>query len=204
MNSSIGAVGSAIFEKIFPRFCFRYKYRDGEYSAMGPFTDVVFNAEYDEEITSLNSYNVEEPYNKTMTNVIKSIDLYYFVPSDIPKDVVQVDLLYKQENSNVVYSIDNIKYTDSEWSEVGSGQLATNPVSGVDLGFGEMSSHKGRYNISTESIHAALPENQLLRPWDNVPRSALAQEVVGNRIVYGNYLQNLDISASESLADFDI
>ena len=193
MNSAIEDVNSAIFEKIFPRFCFRYKYRDGEYSAMGPFTDVVFNSEYDDGISSLNSYSTDEPYNKTMTNVIKSIDLYDFVPSDIPKDVVQVDLLYKQENSNVVYSIDNIKYTDSEWSKAGSGQLATNILpAGTPselVTFGEVSAHKGKYNISTESIHAALPENQLLRPWDNVPRSALAQEIVGNRIVYGNYTQ---------------
>ena len=43
-------------------------------------------------------------------------------------------------------------------------------------------------------IHAVLPSNQLLRPWDNVPRKALAQEIVGNRLVYGNYLQNYNLS----------
>ena len=37
------------------------------------------------------------------------------------------------------------------------------------------------------------PENQLLRSWDNVPKKALAQEITGNRIVYGNYEQNYDI-----------
>lgn len=189
MHSSVGSVGSAIFEKIFPRFCFRYKYRDGEYSAMGPFTDVVFNAEYDDGISSLNSYNVDEPYNKAMTNVIKSIDLYDFIPSDIPKDVVQVDILYKQENSSVVYSIANIGYTDAEWKENGSGQLAD---TSDYTEFSQVSNHKGKYSILTESIHAALPESQLLRPWDNVPRSALAQEVVGNRVVYGNYTQGYD------------
>ena len=58
-----------------------------------------------------------------MTNVIDSIDLYDFVPSDIPKDVVQVDILYKQENSNVVYSVANIKSTDDEFTADGSQQL---------------------------------------------------------------------------------
>ena len=42
-------------------------------------------------------------------------------------------------------------------------------------------------------IHAVLPSNQLLRPWDNVPRMALGQEIVGNRLVYGNYLQNYNL-----------
>jgi len=34
-----------------------------------------------------------------------------------------------------------------------------------------------------------LEETQLLRHYDNVPKKALAQEVVGGRIVYGNYFQ---------------
>ncbi len=42
-------------------------------------------------------------------------------------------------------------------------------------------------------IHAVLPSNQLLRPYDNVPRKALGQEIVGNRLVYGNYLQNYNL-----------
>jgi hypothetical protein len=42
-------------------------------------------------------------------------------------------------------------------------------------------------------IHAVVPSNQLLRPWDNVPRKALAQEVSANRLIYGNYLQNYTV-----------
>jgi len=52
---------------------------------------------------------------------------------------------------------------------------------------------QGSLQIETDMIHATLPANQLLRPWDNVPRSALAQEVTGNRVVYGNYIQNYDL-----------
>ena len=62
-----------------------------------------------------------------------------------------------------------------------------------------MSKHKGKYNISTENIHAALPESQLLRPWDNVPRSALAQEITGNRLVYGNYKQGYYLNEEPKL-----
>jgi hypothetical protein len=57
---------------------------------------------------------------------------------------------------------------------------------------------KGYMPITTEMIHAVLPANQLLRPWDNVPRKALAQELVGNRLVYGNYLQNYNLTNSST------
>ena len=39
-----------------------------------------------------------------------------------------------------------------------------------------------------------LPSNQLLRSWDNVPKKALAQEISGNRIIYGNYEQNYSLN----------
>ena len=42
-------------------------------------------------------------------------------------------------------------------------------------------------------VRSAVAANQLLRPWDNVPRAAKAQEIVGNRIVYANYLQNYNL-----------
>ena len=38
----------------------------------------------------------------------------------------------------------------------------------------------------------------MLRPWDNVPRKALAQEITGNRLVYGNYVQNFDLTGPYS------
>ena len=198
INTSKNVTSSAIFEKIFPRFCLRYKYRDGEYSAFGPFTEVVFNPEYDNLVNSFNAYSSDESYNKAMVNLVESIELYDFIPTDIPEDVVQVDILYKQENSPVIYSIANIKYTDSEWLEDGSSQFSE----GVET------RHKGKYVIASENLQAALPENQLLRAFDIVPKSALAQEVIGNRIVYGNYKQGYDfednkpgVNASQELRD---
>jgi len=44
----------------------------------------------------------------------------------------------------------------------------------------------------------------LLRSWDAVPRSAVAQEVVGNRLVYGNYKQNYDLKSGGVDIDFQI
>jgi len=210
INVGPSAPKPSLFEKILSRFAIRYKYEDGEYSAFGPFTDVIFNPTYPEDIGQDTFYNVQEPYNLAMLNTIESLDIYDFRPPDIPEDVVQVDILYKQEDSPVVYSVASIKPNDpipdgadfNYWNDFGFNQ---------DSGL-ENSEYKGKYPVTTENIYAAVPSNQLLRPWDNVPRKALAQEVTGSRIVYGNYTQNysldpnisilVDYVTRENLSDF--
>ena len=183
----------SIFEKVFPRFCYRYKYVDGSYSAFGPFTNPVFSAKHVENVNALNYYNLEHGHNRSMANTIESIELMDFVPSNIPLDVVQVDLLYKREDSNVVYSIANIRSGDDEFNVIGS-------ASGGDFDANTSSEkilrNRGRYLVKSENVYAAIPENQLLRSWDNVPKKAVAQEITGNRLVYGNYTQGYDLGSS--------
>jgi len=194
INDNKDSKERGIFEKVLPRFCYRYKYIDGEYSAFGPFTSVVFSAKHKDDINSKNYYSKKESRNVSMSNSIDSIELMDFVPFDIPKDVVQVDLLYKSENSNVVYSVANVKTKDKEFNAEGSYQ-------GVDdIYKGNLQEkNKGRYLITTENIYAALPENQALRPWDNVPKSAKAQEITGNRVVYANYKQGYNVDGAFEL-----
>ena len=163
-----------LFEKIFPRFSYRYKYQDGEYSSYAPFTDVVFKSLWGKDPSSVNydadnAYGTKEPYNNAMRNMLSSIDLMDFVSPYMPEDVAQIDLLYKQEDSNVIYILETIKSDDEEWLKIGSDNN---------------SKYKGSFTVTNENIYAALPENQLLRPWDNVPKNALAQEVTGNRVVH--------------------
>ena len=195
VNSNKDRSERGIFEKVLPRFCYRYKYADGEYSSFGPFTSVVFSANHKEDANGKSYYSTKESRNLSMANSIDSVELMDFVPFNIPKDVVQVDLLYKSENSNVVYSVANIKTKDKEFTAEGSYQ-------GVDEIYrgNIQEKNKGRYLITTENIYAALPENQSLRPWDNVPKSAKAQEITGNRVVYANYKQGYDVDGGFDLS----
>ena len=185
-----------IFEDIFPRFCTRYKYVDGEYSAFSPFTNVVFNPNVSGNYNSNNYFSSEESYNAAMVNDIESINIIDFVPSDIPEDVVQIDILYKQENSTVVYSVASVRIDDPEWSEFNAVEkglkvfkqgLANAMINANDY------IATGKLEIKTENLRGALPENQLLRIYDNVPTKALAQEITGNRLVYANYTQGYDL-----------
>jgi len=196
-----------IFEKVFPRFGYRYKYRDGEYSAFSPFTDVAFSPR------DFNIHPTKEPYNKGMETNVKTIRLSQFVPYDIPEDVVSVDLLYKSDNDPTIYSIETIKPTLSDgtnnpaWHNVSASsstidiqeQIGAQLFNNVFL----TPSHTGYYEISSDNIHVVLPENQLLRLYDNVPKKALAQDFTANRLIYGNYTQNLELGSFDNNIDLD-
>jgi len=184
-----------IFKLKFPRFATRYKYEDGEYSTFSPFSEVGF-------VPGDFRYKPSEGFNIGMENTVTSIELSDLVPKNIPKDVVQVDILYKESNSPNIYIVDSLKQDDPK--EHGTNLNVWNKKSNT-LGAGGSTS--GTYTITSEALYAAVPANQLLRPWDNVPRKALGQEVTANRIVYGNYLQNYDLNKvdnTEFKAEFDV
>ena len=184
-----------IFEKEFVRFATRYKYADGEYSAFSPFTQPVFIA------GTFGFHPIKDSHNVGMTNKLLSIKLQDLVPDHIPDDVVQLDILFKKDDSTTIYTIDSIKPGEANgyWDDTSYAEytvLDTTYTSGDDTNTShvqETLGYKGQYEVTTENIYAALPANQILRPWDNVPRKALAQEITGNRLVYGNYLQNYNL-----------
>ena len=162
-----------LFEFKFPRFSYRYKYEDNEYSTYAPFTEVAF-------IPGTLDYHPKKGYNLGMTNRITNIDLSGYIPNDIPLDVVEVDLLYKDDSSPNIYIADTFK-----------------PQDDVFTGETENFWFKNTYNLTNEAIYSVVESNQLLRSWDNVPRKALAQDLSGNRIIYGNYLQNYNLTVSD-------
>jgi len=114
------------------------------------------------------NYSPEEGYNLAMVNNIRQLTISNFIPSNIPINVTKVDILYKATNNANVYVVDTFTPTDPEWQD-------------------------NSFNIKTEIITSVVNANQLLRPYDNVPRKALAQEISANRLIYGNYTQNFNL-----------
>lgn len=178
-----------LFELKLARFSYRYRYDDGEYSAFAPFSELAFlPGPYD--------YSVDEAHNLGMINTVRKLVLKNFIPEPghRPIDVSEIDILYKETNTNNVYTIKTIKRgVDSEW------ELFT-PQDDV-LTFTEVQDElkKGELHITSESIHFTLPSNQILRGFDNVPKKALAQEVSAGRLIYGNYTQSFDVPKAVSL-----
>ena len=162
-----------IFEFKFPRFSYRYKYKDNQYSVYAPFTEVAFNP---------GSYWLDSKlgYNAGMTNHLKEIVIKNFRTDDMPVDVESIDILYKEDSAPNVYLIETIRQDDENTLD----NNTTNKWM------------KNELVIKSDNLYAMLPENQLLRPWDNVPKKAVAQELTGNRVVYGNYTQGYDLRVS--------
>jgi hypothetical protein len=182
---------TSLFEFRFPRFACRYKYKDGEYSAFSPFTEVGF-------LPSRFDYLPKEGYNLGMVNTVRSLGVCNFVDErSIPEDVVSIDILYKESDSPNIYSIKNVERVQVDTSNYDSwNAISPSEVRDVNLYLPQRT--YGYVDIEAEMIHSLLPSNQLLRTYDNVPRKALAQEVIGNRLVYANYLQNYNMSSRAS------
>lgn len=166
--------GDSLFEFKFPRFSYRYKYEDGEYSTFAPFSQVAF-------LTDNYAFDADQAHNLGMINQLRSLKLkgYYSHENALPQDVVEIDILYKETNNPTVYVVKTIKPHDSHpaWPN-----LILDPEA------------RGEFSIESDVIYAVVPSNQLLRPYDNVPRKAKAQEISANRLIYGNYLQNYSVN----------
>jgi len=146
----------AMFQYKFPRFAYRWKYLNGSYSTFSPFTQAVF-------LPSKFKYLSADGYNLGMTNNVRKLTIGGFETP--PANVKEIEVLYKESNSNLVYSVDEVP--------LGSGQTL---------------------EIESELIHKVIEANQILRPYDNVPLKAKAQEIIGNRLLYANYLQNFNVN----------
>ena len=168
-----------LYEFKFPRFAYRYKYENGQYSPYSPFSEPAF-------LPGKFMYKPKDGYNLGMVNTLRSLYVMDFLPDAdvLPRDVIAVDIVYKESNSNNVYVVKTIDHGEDEWIARGSA-INTNG-SGYER-------TQGALLITSEMVKAAVKSNQLLRPWDNVPRTAKAQDMVGNRIVYANYLQNYNL-----------
>jgi len=172
-----------IFQFKFSRFGYRWKYEDNQFSAFSPFTEVVF-------LPSKFDYSGKKGFNEGMANTIRLINLFdpdlYTNATDfqnkvtdlIPDDVDKIEILYKETNNSAVYIVDEIDPDDLVYA-----------------------TWEG-FKIESELIYKIVQSNQILRPWDNVPRKAKSQEIVGNRLVYGNYLQNYTLNTTVKLNAF--
>jgi hypothetical protein len=152
-----------IFRNDFPRYSYRWKYTDNEYSTYAPFTEAAF-------VTNEFEYLSTNAFNNGMENMTRKITLSAFQAPTT--GVVAIDILYKGANSNNIYVIETI--------DLLAGALNT-------------------FVITNELLGVIIESSQLLRPWDNVPRKAKSQEVIGNRIVYGNYLQNNTVNRAVNI-----
>ena len=106
--------------------------------------------------------------NEGMTNVANTAIISYNTGGPL---VVGIDLLFKQSNNNVIKLIEKLNKSI--------------------LGFAD--NQIQQYSFNNSKIFTVLNESELLRLYDNVPRFAKAQTIMGNRLMYGNYVEGYDL-----------
>ena len=154
----------------FPKFSYRFKYDDGEYSLIAPFTQAAFVPKQfgyfidnDEKIT-LESGNVK------------------FVENRVDEVKLNLTLPYNGNEMKASLKVEQLQILVKN-----SDELAVRVIEDVDVSrLGTTTNYEYDY-LSTRAIKT-LPEADLIRVHDKIPIRALTQEVISNRVVYGNYL----------------
>ena len=145
----------------FLSFAYRYRYEDGGYSATSLFSKPAFQPGPFE-------FSIQNYLNTGMFNRFNACNVTFSTGS---KRVIEVDLLYKQTTSNVIYVVKRYNKVKEGW--------ANNDFQTI--------------LFDNSEIYTTLGSDELLRLYDNVPRIAKAQTIQGNRLVYGNYIDGYDI-----------
>jgi hypothetical protein len=150
-------------------FSYRYKYQNNEYSSLSPFSEVAF---FPKDF----QYDYGTGSNKSMVNLYNAVDVSFDIGSSIVKEI---QLVFKDAAGLNVNVIDNFSRQD-----IVSGKISAVSLTGTTATLNGFSNNK---------IYGVLPANQLTRLFDNVPLKAKAQELIGSRLVYGNYTQFYNI-----------
>jgi len=188
-------------EDKFVRFSYRFKFDDGEYSLSAPFTQAAFIPKQDgfflgyppftangtaDDVEAYQSTIVEFMENK-VNNILIRIPMPFKIDGDPslanPEDnfmqcnevandlkVTQLQILYKESEDLRLQVLDTIEVQDVT---------------------AEGSEKYFEYNYEARKPFKTLPEKELVRVFDKVPPRAKTQEIISNRVVYGNYVDKL-------------
>ena len=171
-------VSSKKIELEFVRFAYRYKFQDNEYSLISPFSQIVFEVGNQTEANNVMTYEqITESYESTenviVVNRLNKITLRLHLPDTNPVDnhqISSIEILYKEADNEAIRVLDIIDVTEETF---------LNPYKD--------------YIYNSDPFRSTLPENESTRVSDIVPKKALAQEFIGNRIIYGNITQGHDV-----------
>ena len=114
------------------------------------------------------SFSNDSYLNNGMINEFNSVDITYNTGGPL---VVGIDLIFKDMDNNVIKIIEKLNKSK--------------------LGLSDNTNYT--YNFTNSKIFTVLPDYEILRLYDNVPLLAKAQTIMGNRLMYGNYLEGYDL-----------
>ena len=164
-------------EDKFARFSYRFKFLDGEYSLIAPFTQPCFIPKQDGYfLQGDEGQTVISTVVEFMENKVNKIALQ--IPSPRKTDgnaatsaelntyfhISEIDILYKESESLALQVVETLKVSE---------------ITVVNNFF--------EYIYNSTKPYRTLPEKEITRVYDKVPVKALGQEIISNRVVYSNF-----------------
>jgi len=113
-------------------------------------------------------FSTDTNLNNGMKNRFNAVSIGYETGNS---SVIGIDLLFKEADDNVIKVIKKIN----------------KDVEGVP------DNTTQTFTFSSSKIFTILPDSEILRLYDNVPLLAKAQTILGNRLLYGNYVEGYDL-----------
>jgi hypothetical protein len=170
---------SDFLEDKFIRFSYRFKFDDGQYSIMAPFTQPIF---IPKQFGYIVGEDEEQTYKTSVVNFfenfVQEVGLKIPLPSNTEGasswesnrfKINEIDILYKESDGLSVKVINT----------VASKNILSSQISG------EYNLYT--YNYTSKKPYKTLPENEIVRVYDKVPVKSQGQEIISNRVVYANY-----------------
>ena len=169
---------SRFLEDKFVRFSYRFKYDDNEYSILAPFTQPCFIPKQDGYFlnTEQELGDQQSTFGSTivdfMENKVSEIGLNIPLPCDgdllnSEYKVKEIEIIFKESNGLALQIVETVPVSEIA-SEAAGSSIYT-------------------YTYINKEPFKTLPEADLIRVYDKAPVKALSQEIISNRVVYGNY-----------------
>ena len=114
------------------------------------------------------SFDFSTQENNGMVNSFNAVNIEFNTGD---KNVTDIQLLFKESNNGNIYVIENFNKKNEKY---GNNSDKT-------------------FLFSNNKIYSILPEDEVNRLYDNVPIVAKAQEFIGNRLLFGNYVEGRDL-----------
>lgn len=156
--------------------CFAYQYKYLD----GDYSSISFYSDWAYFSRPFNVNN-DTLQNDGMVNAFNAAQVEFNTGS---KRVTDIRLLYRDSNSNSVYIVQEFNKEEEGWGD----------------------NENQTYIYINNKTYAQLPTDQVTRLYDRVPFKPFTQEMIGNRLIYGNYYDgyNLkDCNGKDTMIDFN-
>jgi hypothetical protein len=145
------------------QICFSYRYRYADGECSA--TSPFSDSAF---LPKVFNFSINSLLNEGMINQYNAVVVGYNTGGPLVKSI---ELLFKNAQDSTIKVIDKINKKDSGLSD----------------------NSTETYLFDNSNIFTILPFSEILRMYDNVPRFALGQTIMGNRLIYGNYIDGYNL-----------